>query len=161
MKQIKIKQLCVLAHVRYWEDSEVNGIEDIDFYESKGIGKPKMPCSVKLKEEPQGLIYSDHWAWNPIIDVERGIITNWDKGNIANIHYKVCDGCEIEAFDNDGGFLCNNDNDCYCPEFLSPEGDGFGDYIIMNIDKSGKILNWDKNEVYKWAKNQINRNEAD
>lgn len=38
--------LKVDAGVRYWEDAEVNGVKDFDLCESKGIGKPLMPCAV-------------------------------------------------------------------------------------------------------------------
>jgi hypothetical protein len=41
--------LKVDAGVRYWEDARVNGIKDIDLYESKGIGKPLIPCAVQIK----------------------------------------------------------------------------------------------------------------
>lgn len=44
--------LKVDAGVRYWEDAIVNGIRDIDLYESNGIGSPLIPCAVQIKEEP-------------------------------------------------------------------------------------------------------------
>ena len=59
--------LKVDAGVRYWEDAEVNGVRDIDLCESKGIGKPLIPCAVQIKEEADYNIYSDHYRWRPII----------------------------------------------------------------------------------------------
>ena len=43
---LSVRYIKVDAGVRYWEDTEVNGEDDIDFYESKGVGIPKIPCAV-------------------------------------------------------------------------------------------------------------------
>ena len=40
MKKIDCKRILVSCQPRYWNDSEVNGVYDIDFYESKGVGIP-------------------------------------------------------------------------------------------------------------------------
>ena len=153
-----IKRLEIIAHVRHWNDTDVNGVEDIDFYKTLGIGQPLMPCAKQIKNKPSGVMHSDHWVWNPIIDVEKGLIINWVEGNIANVCYKVYDGCEINAFDADNNLICNNDGFFYCPDFLCPKEEGFGDYIIMDIDIDGSIRDWNKNKVYEWIKNQINEN---
>jgi hypothetical protein len=69
-KEVDIKTLWVEAGVRYWEDATVNGVED----ENGEL----IPCR-------------DGEYWCPIIDIDNGIITNWEKGVTAKIHYKVCD----------------------------------------------------------------------
>ena len=71
-REIELKTLNVHAGVRYWEDSEVNGVED----ESGDM----IPCRI-----------GD--SWEPIIDIDSGIIINWNQGVKAKIHYKVCDCC--------------------------------------------------------------------
>ena len=116
------KFLKVDAGVRYWEDAEVNGVSDIDLYESNGVGKPLMPCAVQIKKEPDGCIYSDHYRWQPLIDIERGQILNWAKGVDANVHYKVCDDFQCEILDaiakGDEVFLtdCATMSMCKCEE---------------------------------------------
>ncbi|MBF1490742.1 MAG: hypothetical protein HXN77_09620, partial [Prevotella pallens] len=32
--------------------------------------------------------------------------------------------------------------DSYVPEVLCPKGEGYGDYIIMTVDKDGFIKDW-------------------
>jgi hypothetical protein len=120
-KEIELKTMVVKAEPRYWEDAVIDGKEDTE------IGL-YVPCK-------NGNI------WNPHIDIDSGIITNWDKGVKANIHYKVCDGCGYELLDNDGNIITSFE-DGYVPETLSPKRNGYGDYIIMDIDENGKIENW-------------------
>lgn len=119
-KEFEVKTLLVEADVRYWEDATVNGIED----ENGDL----IPCKV-----------GD--TWKPIIDLETGLITNWEKGKEANIHYKVCDAGEYWLQDENGDKIVKAKGYCV-PEFLSIDDNGYGDYIIMKIDKDGKINNW-------------------
>lgn len=46
------------------------------------------------------------------------------------------------------------DGDGYVPDFLCPKSEGYGDYIIMDIDSNGFIKNWDMNKVYKFLDEQ-------
>ena len=65
------------AGVRYWEDAEVNGVSDSE-------NPPTIPCAE--------FIHADNeYRWRPIIDIDNGVITNWEKGFTAQVHYKVCD----------------------------------------------------------------------
>lgn len=134
--------------VRYWNDSEVNGVDDIDFYETKGKGFPKMPCAVQILEEPTSCIYSDHWRWRPIINIEVGQIKNWQKGVSANIYYKVCDGFACSFL----GFLDEviTEFEGYVPSFMSPKVESYGDYIVMQIDEDGFIKDWDASQVKRF-----------
>ena len=126
----------------------MNGLEDIDFMSTKGIGTPAMPCAEQIKDEPYDCIYSDHWVWRPIIDVETGQITNWDKQVDACIHYKVCDGFECIFQDENGLIITQYDG--YVPPFMYPKRNGYGDYIILDVDECGYIQHWDKELVYKF-----------
>lgn len=119
--EIDVKLMKVTAKVRYWEDSSVNGVYDED--------GTLMPCR-------------NGENWCPVIQVENGIIMNWNKGVDAEIHYKVCDCCGYELIDDKGEKVFEHDD--YVPDILTPGGDGYGDYIIMNIDKDGNIQGWDK-----------------
>jgi hypothetical protein len=119
-KEFEVKTLLVEANVRYWEDATVNGVED----ENGDL----IPCKV-----------GD--TWKPIIDLETGLITNWEKGKEANIHYKVCDEGEYWLQDENGEKIVKAKG-YYVPDFLAIDDSGYGDYIIMKVDKEGKINNW-------------------
>lgn len=88
-------------------------------------------------------------AWRPVINVEEGKIENWKDGVKAIVHYKVCDEFSC-LFMDDGKIIKKYDG--YVPSFMSIDGEGFGDYIIMTIDEKGMICNWltVKNKVYKF-----------
>jgi len=118
-KKVEVKTLIVSAQVRYWEDTEINGKEDTD--------GTLVPCR---KGE----------NWEPVIDIETGIITNWEAGKTASVHYKICDAGIYQIADSSGVIV--KEINGYVPEILCPEGDGYGDYIIMKIDENGKINKW-------------------
>jgi hypothetical protein len=120
-EEINITELHIQAHVRYWEDATVNGVEDED-------GR-LIPCRVGS-------------MWRPIIDVDNGIVKNWESGVTAKIHYKVCDAGSYYLKDSDGKtWMSIEDN--YVPNRLIPGK--YGDYIIMNIDENGQIAEWKPN----------------
>ena len=112
------------ADVRYWEDGKLNGECDNDEV-------PRMPCSVNDGKE---------YRWRPVINIKTGTVENWEKGIIADIHYKVCDGCCIDVIDADGKLV--KEYRGYVPEILCRAGENDGDYIIMHIDAMGVIDNW-------------------
>lgn len=120
-KKFDVKYLKAQVGARYWEDSTLNGEEDED---------GNMPCRE-----------GDYWM--PLIDIENGIIVNWPVGNTARIHYKVCDDGFYTLLDADKNEIIAKEG--YVPDIMCPEGDGYGDYVIMNIDKDGRIANWDAN----------------
>ena len=114
-------KLIVKASVRYWEDSKINGVEDTE-------NGDNMPCK-------QGDL------WCPEINIETGIIENWEIGKTANIHYKVSDCCGWVIQDSNERVIYFQD-DGYVPDTLCPAERGYGDYIIMNIDENGQIDKW-------------------
>jgi hypothetical protein len=119
-KEVELKTIHVEAAVRYWEDGEVNGVEDTD-------GK-LIPCR-------------EGGLWKPIIDLDTGVITNWEQGKEAYVHYKVCDSGSYYIKDENGETVLSIEDD-YVPAILCPKEPGYGDYIIMSIDKTGKIDGW-------------------
>lgn len=137
--------LKVDAGVRYWEDAKVNGEPDIDLYESNGVGKPIIPCAVQIKEKSDYNIHSDHYRWQPLIEIETGKIANWQQGIIANVHYKVCDDFACEILDGNKEVIASYDG--YVPKIMCPADNGYGDYIIMNIDEDGIIQGWRKDLI--------------
>lgn len=119
--EVEAKTLQVKAGVRYWEDATVNGIEDIN--------GDLIPCRIEGKKD-----------WCPIIDIDSGVITNWEKGKVANIHYKVCDDGLYIIFDENEKEITRIEG--YVPTTMCPEGEGYGDYIIMKVDENGLIDKW-------------------
>lgn len=119
-KEVELKTLLIKADVRYWEDAIVNGIEDID--------GDLIPCK-------QGEL------WCPIIDIDSGVITNWEQGIKAEVHYKVCDAGSYYLQDSEGNTVLSIEEN-YVPKIMCPKESGYGDYIIMDIDENGKIANF-------------------
>jgi len=117
--EVEVKMLSVDAGVRYWEDATVNGVAD--------TSGDLIPCR---KGD----------AWMPTIDLETGIITNWEQGKAASIHYKVCDAGVYTLTDEQGNTV--QEISGYVPKIMCPGGSGYGDYIIMNIDATGRIDKW-------------------
>lgn len=136
-KKIKIEKTIDFAtaecqiFARYWEDSEINGVED-------DAENPKMPCVYEVDHFYYG---KKQLAWCPIIDLDNGRILNWSKGNVAKMHYKSCDENVVVIKDRDGNEV--QDYTGYVPNFLDPYHDGYGDYVIMDIDENGFIKDFD------------------
>lgn len=132
-KEVDLSMAECQIFARYWEDSEINGVED-------DAENPKMPCIEKVDGE---------LAWCPVIDLDNGLIMNWPQGTTASIHYKSCDENVIRIFDAD----CNEVKryEGYVPKFLSPKEDGWGDYVIMDIDQNGYIQNFkaDLDDIFR------------
>ncbi len=125
MKTIKIKKeveheveiLKVSAGVRYWEDAEINGIEALE-------DGSNTPCVVDGR-------------WELIIDVNTGKILNWQQGTTAKVHYKICDDGIYILLDKNRNQIIQKDG--YVIDSLSINDNGYGDYIIIEIDENGFI----------------------
>lgn len=122
VKEFDLKLFIVKAGVRYWEDTEVNGESDT------GNGD-NIPCK-------EGSL------WSPHIEIETGKIVNWEKGKNAKVHYKVCDCLGYKIKDEMGSVVLSAD-DGYVPNTLCPKDNGYGDYIIMDINEDGQIEDWE------------------
>jgi len=119
-QSVDVQYLYVSAGVRRWEDAIVNEIED----------------------QSGNLIPSRRGdRWEPIIEIEKGIILNWPLGTTADIHYKICDDGVYTLKDIDGNIVAEIKG--YVPGIMCPSESGFGDYIIMKIDATGKIEDWE------------------
>ena len=118
-KEFEVEFLQVSAGVRYWDDGTINGECRADGFDT--------PCK-------------DGDRWKPIIKIETGEIVNWDKGNKAEMHYKVCDDGLYTLIDDKGEMVKAIDG--YVPSLMCPKENGYGDYIIMDIDEDGMIQDW-------------------
>lgn len=112
--------LIVQAEPRYWEDASVNGVEDTD--------GSRIPCR-----------HGDEW--HPVIRLSDGAIINWKPGTTASIHYKVCDQGEYWLADANKTRVAKYESE-YVPDCLCPQENGYGDYIIMDVDANGMIEGW-------------------
>ena len=118
--------LQVSAEPRYWEDTTINGQPD------------EIGSRVPFRHED---------LWEPKIRLWDGVVMDWPKGTTAEIHYKVCDQGQY--------FLCNENGEKvaqyrghYVPnEFLCHDAEGFGDYIIFNVDRNGKIQGYQRPDI--------------
>lgn len=119
-KKFDVSTLRVSAGARYWEDATVNGKEDTD-----GTLIP----------------FRNNDYWQPVIDLESGIIQDWPKGTTAEIHYKVCDDGMYQLKSESGEIIKSIRG--YVPDILCPKDSGYGDYIIMDIDGNGQIQDWE------------------
>lgn len=123
-KEVELKTLKVRAHVRYWCDATVNGVDGDDAAPEGDMG---IPCR-------------EGDLWCPVIDIATGRIENWPQGTTASLHYKVCDEGVYTLVDVDGNEV--GEKDGYVPDCMCPESPGYGDYIIMDIDANGVIQKW-------------------
>lgn len=119
----------VSAAVRYWEDTTVNGVDDVD-----------------------GSLIPDRYGdnWMPVIRLEDGAVQEWPKGTTAEVHYKVCDAGEYWLLDADKNRIAKWGGYYVPDDFLCHGDDGYGDYIIMNINADGFVEGWKTPEVV-WA----------
>lgn len=72
------------------------------------------------------------------IDIDTGVVKDWPAGRTAELYEKVCDEGDYHLIDGDEVIASRTDN--YVPGFFP--ADHFGDYIIFNIDGTGKIEGW-------------------
>lgn len=115
-KEFEVKYLLAEVEARYWEDATVNGVEDTN--------GDLIPC----KEGD---------LWKPLIELETGKIVNWEIGKTANVHYKSCDCNTFKLLDRTK--LVIKEIEGYVIDMMSPAENGYGDYVIMNIDANGII----------------------
>lgn len=137
------------AGVRYWDDGYINGMEDTDCEETDG--SPRMPCAEYMGEQNM-ILRGNNWRWRPLIDIETGRIVNWSQGTTASVHYKVCDDLFCDILDGNKNVITSYDG--YVPKIICPAGEGYGDYIIMNIDENGFIQGWQKELISRIIKEQ-------
>lgn len=96
---------------------------------------PKMPCMVAK---------NNTYLWCPTIDVNDGRIINWDtcRGVSAKVFYKVCDQGAYTVRGNEQSYTVKS----YVPDCLSINDEGYGDYVLLSIDKNGFIEDWEFND---------------
>jgi len=125
-KEIDVKYLEIDANIRYWEDADVNGVDEQE-------DNPTIPFSDKVTGR-----------WNFIVDVDSGSIVDWPTGTTASVHYKVCDEGVYTLKDKDMQAILTVES--YVPDCLAISDSGYGDYMCLDIDENGKIVDWSFDE---------------
>ena len=82
-------------------------------------------------------------SWIPIIELQTGKIINWQEGKNASIHFKSCDDNEFYLLDQDNNIIAGIYG--YVIDMMCPKENGYGDYVIMDIDSNGFIQDWKVN----------------
>lgn len=120
--EVEIKYLLAIVEPRYWdEDFELDG--------SPFDGEGYFPG--KIGDE-----------WKILIDIDTGKIINWELGHTAQVYSKICDAGEYKLLGPDQMICYFYKDDMYVPSCLYPKENGYGDYIIMDIDENGVIKDW-------------------
>lgn len=80
--------------------------------------------------------------WEAVIDLDTHTIEDWPQGQTLGFRMKVCDHGFYTLLDADMNERASLEN-AYVPNDLLPGG--FGDYLELQIDATGKIVNWLEN----------------
>jgi len=138
-----IRYFCLDVLPRYWEDSDINGEEDIEWETQNKGTAPRMPLSYRNSETRTN--YQHEWySWKIKVDIETGKILDWIEGTEANIYYKVCDAGTYWLETIDGEEVHKIDS--YVPKVIDFYGNSYGVCLIFNINKDGYIKEWIKNK---------------
>lgn len=135
-KEVDVKYFVIDTNVFYWEDTEVNGTDDIDFGQTEGEGEPRMPGAYRIMDKPTDHLMSNHFRWSITIDVETGKVLDWPVGTTARVHYKICDEGTYALLDENKQEIIKVES--YVPDCIGE----CGDYIILIIDENGQIANF-------------------
>lgn len=155
-----IRYLRATMGVRYWVDCDYSddngktwhGDFDDTNDESERIMK-LTPCVVR-----KDIGYRESNYLELLIDLNEGKVLNWQNGFCLKTHYKVCDDGEYVFLDKDMNEVVNITKEYgqyYVPDFLAIEGNGWGDYVYINIDGNGNIENFNcmKTEIKSYFDN--------
>lgn len=118
------------AHVRHFEDCDMKDLDGNNIF-----SKHRIPFRI-----------GEYWM--PVIDLEKGVILNWNGNIRLTTYFKVYDECSFKIVSN--GKTLFEQIDDYVPSILSIDDNGYGDYIYMTINEKGEILNWDEEKAEIW-----------
>ena len=161
-EDVFLQYVKVQAEPRYWCDCEYsldNGKTWIEPEDDTKEADEKvlndLPSSSCIDEDDEGKKYL-----NLLIDIEDGRVINWPDNVWIKMRFKVCDDARYAFWNRDlFEVICLNDDygDDYVPDFLDLEGNGYGDYLEINIS-NGKIEHLRKmqDEIQKYFKDKLN-----
>lgn len=101
----------------------------------------RVNVNVRYEEEdmPNDAPMRDGDTWNCLIDLKEKRVLDWPDGQALSFKdMKVCDEGTYKLFD--ANMLPIVERQGYVPNKLLPGA--YGDYLSLDIDESGNILNW-------------------
>lgn len=139
-------KIIVISGVRYWCDCDYstdNGEtwkREEDDENGWNAAKSVIPFIQKKK-----INYKEDDYWCIEINYDSGKIKDWPQNFCIKTFFKVCDDGLYQIVDECDNILWDSDTSktYYVPAFLALEDDGYGDYIILNINGDGVIEHWD------------------
>lgn len=139
--KVNVKYIKAEIQPRYLEDTTfiIDGVEVNDNEQNPKIAG----YSIDFDHEE---FCAEDYLITWIIDVDEGRIINWN-GLYANIHYKVVDQGKYSLLDKNQNIKCTGGYGQYVPSIFSIDDNGYGDYIIMTVDKNGYIKYWYANSI--------------
>lgn len=101
----------------------------------------QLNVSVRYEDEdmPFDFPFRDGEMWNPLIDIDKGQIVDFEYHERWPLHMKVTDSGSYYLLDENKEVVLKIEDD-YVPNSLIPGS--YGDYIEINILTDGKIENW-------------------
>lgn len=108
----------------------------------------QLNVSVRYEDEdmPYDFPFRDGDMWNPLIDIDKGKIVDYEYDQTWKLHMKVTDSGSYYLLDKNKEVLLKIEDD-YVPNKLIPGS--YGDYIELDIATDGTITNWYENPSLK------------
>lgn len=102
-----------------------------------------VPVRYDEEDMPSDYPFRKNEFWRVLVDADTGQIQGWPKDYTKplDLEMKVTDCGSYSLWDREENLLASIDQD-YVPHGVVPGS--YGDYIKLNIDGSGRILNWPK-----------------
>lgn len=153
IKEVKenIKYLYAYLAQDWWDSAEISldGGETFKAVEEDGVEIPGYMftnCNYIQTNEKYFKERNKNRKIFPLfINVDTGHVENWHQGIAMNIYWKIVDEGLYQYRNEDGAVIYEMYD--YVPGELAINDDGYGDYVIINIDKDGNIENWNPSEV--------------
>jgi len=105
----------------------------------------KVRIDISGEDLPNDIPFRFGDRWEVIIDLDSGSVMNWHYPSRVHVSVKVVDSGTYWIYDQDLQLIKRLGETCspkYVPNRLLPPEDGYGDYLDLDIDEEGKILNW-------------------
>lgn len=100
--------------------------------------KISVPVRYEDEDMPYDFPLRQDDTWEAIIDLDTHQIENWPQGKSGSFQMKVCDEGSYYLLDENKAVVAGI-VEYYVPNDIIPGK--YGDYINMNIDKTGKVTN--------------------
>lgn len=145
----------------WWDGAEIAFNNSDNYVEVEEDGS-NLPMLVPVTDEITTNKYLQKYkAFILDIDLSNGKVKNWQQGISMKIYWKIVDQGIYEYYDENNQLFFSYEG--YVPDELAIEDDGYGDYVILNINKDGFIENWNSDgdlgyQIQKTIENESNDN---